>query len=265
MSIPIVSDLDFTGTGARMLGLPQAVANGQPLVFEQLGAALEGLAWKDDVRAASTANINLSSPGASIDGVTMASGQRFLAKNQTAAAENGIYIWNGASTAATRAADMNASAEFNSATVPVVEGTTNAGTTWRQTAANPTLGTTSIVFTSFNAGAGAASETSAGIAEIGTQAEVDAGTDDARFVTPLKLANYSGRAKRYAADIGDGSNTSITVTHNLGTRDVHVMVRRNSGAYEQVLVDWGAATVNTVVLVFAQAPTNGQFRAIVTA
>lgn len=263
--IPVASDLDFTGTGARIRGLPQATEAGQPLTFEQLGAALEGLSWKDDVRAASTANINLSSPGASIDGVSMTSGDRFLAKNQTTASQNGIYVWNGASTPATRSSDMDLSAEFNSATVPVVEGTTNAGTTWRQTAANPTVGSTSIVFTSFNAGAGAASETSAGIAEIATQGEVDAGSDDARFVTPAKLANYANRAKRYATDVGDGSNTSITVTHNLNTRDVNVTVRRNSGSYEQVLVDWGAATVNTVVLVFASAPTSAQFRCIVTA
>lgn len=89
MGKPVLSDLDFAGS-AKITGLPQATANGQPLVFEQLGAALEGLAWKDDVRAASTANINLASPGASIDGVTMAANDRFLAKNQTAGAENGI-------------------------------------------------------------------------------------------------------------------------------------------------------------------------------
>ena len=37
-----------------------------------------------------------------------------------------------------------------------------------------------------------ATETERGIAEIATQAETDAGTDDERFITPLKLANYSG-------------------------------------------------------------------------
>ena len=263
MGTPVVSNLDFTG-GARITGLPQATAAGQPLTFEHLGAALEGLAWKDDVRAASTANINLSSPGASIDGVTMTANDRFLAKNQTTTTENGIYIWNGAAVAATRASDMDASAEFNSATVPVVSGTTNAGTTWRQTAANPTVGTTPIVFASFNAGAGAASETSAGIAEIATQVETDAGTDDQRFITPLKLAQAPSRAKRYATDVGDGSNTSIIITHNLNTRDVNLTLRRNSGAYEQVLVDWGATTVNTITLTFATAPSAAQFRAIVT-
>lgn len=262
MGKPVLSDLDFAG-GAKINGLPQASANGQPLTFEQLGAALEGLAWKDDVRAASTANINLAAPGTTIDGVTMVANDRFLAKNQTTTTENGIYIWNGAAVAATRAPDMNLSAEFNSATVPVVSGTTNAGTTWRQTAASPVVGTTPIVFSSFNAGAGAASEASAGIAEIATQAETDAGTDDQRIVTPLKLATWSGRARRFATDVGDGSNTSITVTHNLNTRDVQVDVRENAGAFRMVLVDWAATTLNTVTLTFATAPTAAQYRAIV--
>lgn len=44
------------------------------------------------------------------------------------------------------------------------------------------------------AGVSAASETTAGIAELATQAETDAGTDDLRIVTPLKLkATLAGR------------------------------------------------------------------------
>jgi hypothetical protein len=264
MATDVLSTLNFSG-GAKITGLPQASASGEPVTLDQLNAAQEGIAWKDDVVAASTANINLSAPGAAIDGVTMVSGDRFLAKDQSTGSQNGIYIWNGAASAATRAADMSASAEFNSAVVPVKSGSTNAGTQWRQTAADPTVGTTAIAFTSFIAGAGAASESSAGIAEVATQGETDTGTDDGRFVTPLKLANYSGRAKRYGVDVGDGSNTSITVTHNLNTRDVQVVVRRNSGAYDQVLVDWGATTVNTVTLTFATAPSAAQFRCIVQA
>lgn len=158
---------------------------------------------------------------------------------------------------------MNVSAEFNSATVPVVSGTTNAGTTWRQTTASPVVGTTSVVFTSFNAGAGAASESSAGIAELATQAETDTGTDDTRFVTPLKLASYAGRLRKHAVDIGDGSNTAITVTHNFNTRDVQVEIRRNSGAYEAIIVDWGATTVNTITITFASAPSAAQYRVVV--
>ena len=91
MGTPVLSDHDFAG-GAKITGLPQAVASGQPVTLEQLQAAVEGIAWKDDVAAASTANINLSSPGSTIDGVTMATNDRFLAKDQSTASENGIYI-----------------------------------------------------------------------------------------------------------------------------------------------------------------------------
>ena len=264
MGKPILADFDFSG-GAKITGLPQATANGQALVFEQLTQALEGLAWKDDVVAASTVNITLTGPGATIDAVTMVSGDRFLAKNQTAGAENGIYIWNGAGVAATRSADMNVSAEFNSAVVTVASGTVNAGTTWRQSVVNPTVGTTAIVFGAFGSSAPNASEVTAGIAELATQAETDAGTDDLRIVTPLKLANWSNRAKRFSVDVGDGTATSITVTHNLNTRDVVVVVRRNYGLFDQVMMDVNVATVNTVTLVFATAPTAAQFRATVLA
>lgn len=51
-----------------------------------------------------------------------------------------------------------------------------------------------------------ATETQAGIAEIATQAETDAGTDDTRIVTPLKLATY------VAGGAGAGSFTDLTAT-----------------------------------------------------
>lgn len=51
-----------------------------------------------------------------------------------------------------------------------------------------------------------ATETQAGIAEIATQAETDAGADDTRIVTPLKLATY------VAGGSGAGSFTDLTAT-----------------------------------------------------
>lgn len=261
---PVLINFDFS-SGAKIKGLGQATANGEPVVKEQLDALIEGLAWKDDVVAASTANVNLSAPGATLDGVTLTGGDRILLKNQTAGAENGVYIWNGASTTATRAPDMSVSAEFNSAVVPVTGGTNNAGTRWRVTVANPNVGTTAITFTNDQSTAPAASESAQGIAEIATQSETDTGTDDGRIVTPKKLKDWAGGPKRYATDVGDGSATSFTVTHNLGTRDVNVRVRRNSGNYEDVIVDIQAATINTVIVVFGAAPTSNAFRVIVTA
>lgn len=257
-----LSDLDFNSV-ARILNLPDGTLPQHPATVAQLQAAIEGMAWKDNVRVASTANINLAAPGASIDGVAMTTGDRFLAKNQTTVTQNGIYIWNGAAVAATRALDASTFDELENAFVPVDEGTANAGTTWRQTQVNGTIGSDNVVFASAFSVAAAASETAAGIAEIATQAETDAGTDDARFVTPLKLATYSGRKLKYETTIGDGSATQYTVTHNLGTRGVTVAVYRNSGSYDEVNCDVEHTTANSITLRFANAPTSNQYAVVV--
>lgn len=261
MSQLVASDLDFNNA-ARILGLPDPTAAQHPATKAYVDSAVEGLAWKDSVRVATQANLNLSSPGATIDGVTMATSDRVLVRSQTTASENGIYIWNGASAVMTRATDANTAAELEQAVVTVEEGT-SAGATFRQTAVNFTLGSGSVTWSSFGTGAPSASETTAGIAELATQAETDAGTDDLRIVTPLKLKNWSGGPKRFQANIGDGSATQFTVTHNLNTLDVIVQVMRNSGNYDTILVDSERTSVNAVRITFASAPTANQFRVLI--
>ena len=109
-----------------------------------------GLDVKQSVRAASTADVTLSGPGATIDGVTMSSGDRVLLKNQSAAAENGIYLWTGAASAMTRATDMDGAAEFVGAFFFVEEGTVNSDQGFVcSTDGTIVVDTTSIAFTQF--------------------------------------------------------------------------------------------------------------------
>ena len=258
----ILTDLDFNSV-SKIINLPNGVNAGDAVNVGQLNAAVEGISWKTSARVATTANINLTSPGATIDGVTMATGDRILVKNQTAQAENGIYVWNGASTPATRALDANSAKELEAAVISVEEGT-SAGSSFRQTQVNFTLDTGNVIWTSFGTAAGAATETTAGIAEIATQAETDTGTDDQRFVTPLKLSTWSGRTRKMVQAIGDGSATSYTVTHNFNTRDVRVEVYRNSGNYDTVMAEVRRTSVNAVSVIFSSAPTSNQFQVVVT-
>lgn len=256
----ILSNLDFGGA-VRIVNLPDPAAAQEPATRAYVDAAIEGTAWKDNVRVATQANLNLASPGATIDGVSMATNDRVLVRAQTSAPENGIYIWNGAAVAATRAPDCSTASELENAVVGVDEGT-SAGATFRQTAVNFTLGSGNVTWSTFGTSAPSASETTAGIAEIATQAETNTGTDDARFVTPLKLAAYTGHMRRHAASFGDGSATQYDITHNLNTLDVHVEVFANSGG-ASVLCDVTRTSVNVVRLNFAVAPTSNQYRCVV--
>ena len=74
----------------------------------------------------------------------------------------------------------------------------------------------------------------------------------------------TGLLRKYAVDVGDGSSTSITVTHNLNTRDVQVAVYQATSTYDEVECDVLHATVNTVTLGFATAPTSAQYRCVVS-
>jgi hypothetical protein len=262
MARKFFTDIDMQSV-SKIVNLPAGTAAGDAVNLSQLNAAIEGLATKDNVRVKSTGNVNIAAPGAALNGVTFASQDRVLLGDQTLATENGIYVWNGAATPMTRALDASTFDELESAVVSVDEGTVNAQTTWRQTAVNGTIGVTAITWIPFGTSAPSASETTAGIAEIATQAEADAGTDDSRIITALKLKNYSGLIKKVSGNIGDGSAATYTVTHNLNTRDVIVRVFPNSGEYDDVEVDVQRTSVNAITLVFASVITSNAYRVVV--
>lgn len=263
MPLDVQRTLDF-GNARRIVNLPNPASAQEPATRAYVDSAVEGLAWKDSCRVATQGNINLSSPGATIDGIAMASGDRVLVRAQTTQSQNGIYIWNGSAVAMTRALDANTADELEQATTTVEEGT-SGGVTYRQTAINFTLDSGAVAFAVFGSSAGAATETSAGILEIATQAETDAGTADNVAITPLKLAQSPWANRKHAQNIGDGSATSYQVTHNFNTRDVVVEVYRNSGNFDSVLVEVQRTSVNAVTILFDTAPSANAYRVLVRA
>jgi len=117
----------------------------------------QGLDVKASVRAATAVAGTLASSfanGSVIDGVTLATGDRILIKNQATGSENGIYTVN-ASGAPTRATDANVSSEVTAGLfVFVSEGTANGNDGYVLTTDDVvTLGTTALTFTQFS-GAG---------------------------------------------------------------------------------------------------------------
>lgn len=246
----------------RVLNLPAPASDNEPARKADLNAAIQGLAWKDNVRVSTQGNVSLASPGAAINSVTMSVADRVLVRAQTSALENGIYIWNGAAVAMTRAEDANTATELTNAVVAVDSGT-DAGVTFRQTQVGFVLGADPVVFSSFATAAPAASDTVAGLVELATQAEVDSGTDTARAVVPGTLAGWSGRKRKFSATFGDGSATQFDHVHNFGMREVQVEVFRNSGNYDTVVCEVSRTDTNTVRLNFGSAPTTNQFTVVI--
>jgi hypothetical protein len=78
--------------------------------------------YKQPVRVRAQTNVNLSAPGATIDGVTMSMDNRFWTDVQTVTSQDGLYLWKGASTPAVRSDDAAAGAGLSGAIFPVMEG-----------------------------------------------------------------------------------------------------------------------------------------------
>jgi hypothetical protein len=89
---------------------------------------------------ATTTNLASFSGFPTIDGYTVSATDRVLVKNQTSSQDNGVYSVDGAGVW-TRATDLDAPSEFTSASVFVLNGSTQANTSWIQTATVTSVGT----------------------------------------------------------------------------------------------------------------------------
>lgn len=112
-----------------------------------VGAAAINLGKRATVRAATTGNITIATAlnnGDTLDGVTLATDDLVLVKNQSAPEQNGIYVV-GASPA--RSAQFDTYDEHAGTLIAVQEGTANADTLWLSTSnVGGTLDTTAIAF-----------------------------------------------------------------------------------------------------------------------
>jgi hypothetical protein len=229
-------------------------------------ALVQGLTWKDEVRAASTTNGTLATAyaaGQVLDGYTLVLGDRFLLKDQTTGSENGIWIvTNGTPT---RATDADTVSELNNATVKVTNGSTNKNATFTQTVADPTPGTTAQVWVA-SGGSGLTQGNGISIVSNVISALVAAGGGLLVGASGLSIDPTSQYARKapYATNLPAG-NATPTITHNLNTTDVGVFVYDVSVANAFVLIDVDVTVtgVNTLTLGFGTAPTTGQYRVIV--
>lgn len=258
MAKKMYTGVDLNGQRGQNFADPSVANDAATKAYVDNMAA--GLAWKAPVRAAATANLTLSGTQ-TVDGVALIAGDRVLAPVQTTASQSGVYVV--AAGAWSRDTDTDSAAELLNATVFVSEGTTNGDKAFTQTTNAPiTVGTTSLTWVQFGGG-GSAYTAGNGLTLTSQDFAVGAGTGITVGVDTVSI-DTAVVARKYAATIGDGTTTAITVTHNLGTTDVTYSIRVVSTG-EFVDTDVVATSTNVLTFTFPTAPSAGQLRVVVHA
>jgi hypothetical protein len=240
--------------------------NVKPSVVAATTAALPANSYAGGVLTASANAVLVA-----IDGVTLTVGQRVLVMNEALQANNGIYTVTsvgavGAPWILTRATDMSTSAEVAGSFTFAESGTVNANGGFVVSGAGPyTLGTTAITWTQFS-GAGEITA-SGGLQKAGNTISVVTGglpvvNGGTGSTTAAGAKTNLGFTTKFAQSFGDGASLTYTITHNLGTQDVHVSVF-DTTLFAEVECDITHPTTNTVVLGFTIAPTTNQYRVVV--
>jgi hypothetical protein len=137
-------------TGGSITGLGTPSSGSDAATKTYVDNLITGIKTRIICRAASTANVVIATAlenGDTLDGVTLATSDRVLLKNQTTASENGVYTVV-ASGSASRDTEYDVISELAGQLVIIQEGTVNADTIYLCTTdTSATLGSSSITFT----------------------------------------------------------------------------------------------------------------------
>lgn len=237
--------------GQKISNAADATANTDLTTLQQvnnlLSAAVNGQDWKNAVKVAVTTNVNVASPGASLDGIAMTAGDRVLLTAQSTGSQNGLYVWNGSATAMTRATDADVSAEVTSGmSIPIEQGTHAASIAILTTPDPIVLGTTTLTFTYLANASSYVQGT--GITITGNTISLNVPVTVALGGTGATTAagartNLGAPQIGFAQDIPAlTAGVAQNVVHNLGTLDVHIEVYRKS---DGASADIGLSRVDT--------------------
>jgi hypothetical protein len=269
LSALAVPTADVAFATYKITGLGNPTSDQDAATKYYVDQAVQGLTWKAAANLLSTVNVALTGSTGTLNidtygALTSAdSGYRIVLTNQTTDTEDGIYVYtdNGTSYTLSRSTDGNPYSELIGASIYIQEGTTKASTSWVQS--NHYL--TSFTGQNWVQIAGPGTLTAGNGINITSNvvsAVVESGAGLSLSGSGLAI-DTAVVVRKYSASVGDGTNTTYTVTHNLGTRDVQVTVYDNSSPYAEVMVDVQHTSTTAIAVLFSVAPTSNQYRVVV--
>ena len=207
---------NYSYGGFKITSLGDPVNAQDAATKNYVDSVAQGLDPKGSVIAASTANIASLSGAMTVDGIALVAGDRVLIKDQTSAAQNGIYVVSASSWA--RALDADSWSELTSAYVFVEKGSTNADNGFLCTIdAGGTIGTTAVTFVQFS-GAGQITA-GAGLTKTGNQLDVGTASSSRIVVnadsldlatTGISAGSYTGVSVDVYGRVTAGTTNGLT-------------------------------------------------------
>lgn len=247
----------LTVAGTTLSGLSDPTAASHAANKHYVDSVAQGLHFKPAVRAASAAGESVvldETPPATLDGVTLESGDRVLLKNQDDAAENGIYVFQSGLPLA-RAADFDNGAEdgVHGAFVFSMEGASNANTGWVCTNNSAVdIGVDAISFTQFS-GAGSLTVSSDFRLE-GNELHLEASLGATTALPSLHTIGDAPAADEPASEalvgLAEGDNTSSYMAGGLVLRSTAHRLKGTHGAGGRTSASYGSGPKWSPFLLF---------------
>jgi hypothetical protein len=240
-----------TGTISSTPSSPTDIVNKQ---YVDYFAA--GLSWKQPANAASTVNIASLSGLQTVDTVSLVAGNTVLVKNQTNAADNGIYVVS--SGPWTRSVGADTWDEYVGAIIFIVSGT-QADSAWYSTAQpGGTLGVTAINWSNFTVSAIYTAGT--GLTLTGTVFSITpvgtAGTYGSASAVPVFVTNASGQVTSVTNTAIAIANTQVSGLGTMSTQNAN-SVAITGGTIDGTTIGGSTAAAVTGTIVTANTYFSG--------
>lgn len=235
------ADVSLNSQKITNLATPSAASDAASKSY--VDGVSQGLDVKDSVKATTTANGTLASAfanGQTIDGITLATNDRILIKDQSTQTENGIYTVN-ASGAPTRADDLATGADAAGAFVFIEQGTVNAenGFVCTSNKGSAVVGTNNLVFSQFS-GAGQITAGN-GLEKSGNTLSADLKSNGGLVIESAEIAvDLAASSITGTLAIGDGGTGATSAS--AARTALGLAIGTNVQAFDQQLSDIAGLT-----------------------